>query len=389
MKISLFTDGIFPLHLGGMQKHSFYLAKYWAKRQIYVRVYYPIQYNEKEYNLEKLTTAFNPDELPFLEFVVVPFPKIFWFPGHYLLESYLYSVRLYKQYLLKEKDSDFVYIQGFSGWAFLKDPKSKTVLHCLNFHGLEMFQPQPQIRSRLESVLLSAFVKKQIKRSSYVQSLGGKLTDILNKLGITNDRIWNIGIGISREWLSDKANTTYRPKKLIYVGRNERRKGLDLLNIVLHRLHRFYPNLSFEIEFVGPIPEAKRINAAHIKYHGVVRDEKKLQSIYRQSDILVCPSLAEGMPTVILEAMATGCAIIASDVGAVSEQVNKENGRCIAPNNQDALYHAIVDFLSMDDESINNMKKVSLSKAESLFLWDKVIDQTIQQIKASLYSQGL
>ena len=37
MKISLFTNGIYPYVLGGMQKHSFNLAKYFAKNGILVR----------------------------------------------------------------------------------------------------------------------------------------------------------------------------------------------------------------------------------------------------------------------------------------------------------------------------------------------------------------
>ena len=42
------------------------------------------------------------------------------------------------------------------------------------------------------------------------------------------------------------------------------------------------------------------------------------------SDVLVVPSLSEGMPTVILEAMARGKAVIATDVGAVSDLVSEE-----------------------------------------------------------------
>ena len=43
MKISLLTDGIFPYVIGGMQKHSYYLVKYFAQIGVYVDLYHTNQ----------------------------------------------------------------------------------------------------------------------------------------------------------------------------------------------------------------------------------------------------------------------------------------------------------------------------------------------------------
>ena len=51
MKISLLTDGIFPYVIGGMQKHSFYLVKYFAKRGIYIDLYHT---NQSKLDIDKL-----------------------------------------------------------------------------------------------------------------------------------------------------------------------------------------------------------------------------------------------------------------------------------------------------------------------------------------------
>ena len=57
------------------------------------------------------------------------------------------------------------------------------------------------------------------------------------------------------------------------------------------------------------------------------------------------PSLSEGMPTVILEAMARGKAVIATDVGAVSELVSEENGVLIQAGSVEELSNALTrDF---------------------------------------------
>lgn len=51
MRIALITDGIAPYVLGGMQKHSYYLAKYFAKNKVYVDL---VHYNDSNYNIVDL-----------------------------------------------------------------------------------------------------------------------------------------------------------------------------------------------------------------------------------------------------------------------------------------------------------------------------------------------
>jgi glycosyltransferase involved in cell wall biosynthesis len=116
-------------------------------------------------------------------------------------------------------------------------------------------------------------------------------------------------------------------------------------------------------------------------YHGPIQDEKKIQHILRDSDVLVCPSWSEGMPTVILEAMASGCAIIASDVGAISEQVNSENGILIEPGNKKQIKQAIEKIIQMDNEQLLEMKRNSIQKIKDKFLWENVADKTIEEIR--------
>jgi glycosyltransferase involved in cell wall biosynthesis len=87
------------------------------------------------------------------------------------------------------------------------------------------------------------------------------------------------------------------------------------------------------------------------------------------------------MPTVILEAMASGCAIIATDVGAVSEQVDASNGILIEPGNKPELKAAIERMIALPAEQLLEMKKASIKRVEEKFLWDKVAELTIAEIK--------
>jgi glycosyltransferase involved in cell wall biosynthesis len=167
-------------------------------------------------------------------------------------------------------------------------------------------------------------------------------------------------------------------RKLIFVGRYERRKGVEELLPVIRKLKSDY---DFEFDFVGNIPGRKRKQLEGIRYHGVVSDPIRLQELLRSCDVLVCPSHSEGMPNVIMEAMACGLAVIATDVGAVSEMVSSANGFLIAPGDPVKLEKALEAFLIMAPGDLNEMKKVSLAKVKESFLWDEIIALTIRRIK--------
>jgi glycosyltransferase involved in cell wall biosynthesis len=82
-----------------------------------------------------------------------------------------------------------------------------------------------------------------------------------------------------------------------------------------------------------------------VEFLGWVDNEKK-SAVFNNSDVFVLPSYAEGLPISILEAMSYGKAIIATDVGGVSEIVREnENGILIEPGNQQQIKLAINNLL--------------------------------------------
>lgn len=376
MHISLLTDGIYPYTMGGMQKHSYYLAKYLAQERVFVDVYFGIA---EEDSIATLKELFTSEEQKFIRFCRVSLPKTFKFPGHYLWESYQYSKAIYESFLQSEP-TDFIYIQGFAGWHYLKKYNIKHIPTAINFHGVEMFQKAPSFRVKLEHLLLRPFVLKNLKRSDYAFSLGGKLTALLEKL--VPGKVIPLPIGITNQWLSyEKTTTSNGHRKLIFIGRYERRKGLEELNNVLQKLLKEQTK-PFEMHFVGPIPESKQIrNAANIFYHGALYEEEKIQQILKECDLLLSPSWSEGMPTVILEAMASGCAIIATDVGAVSEQVDVANGYLIPAGDSPALEGAISTVLLLPNDQLTAMKTASVQKVKEKFLWEEVAKRTVMELK--------
>ncbi len=373
MRIALLTDGIYPYEIGGMQKHSYYLTKYLAKSGIHVDLYHTTLDGRESQGLD----CFPVELMEFIHPIFITFPNTkFQLPGHYIYRNYLYSEKVL-QAILDKNLPDYLYVQGFSGWASLNYKKTNIFPPIVvNFHGLEMFQRPPNLRVRLEHLLLKRPTLINLKLADVTISLGGKLTGLLEKI-VNPDKIAEISIGIEKEWLdTSKKSLKQTPsdnRRFLFVGRYERRKGIEELSEVLSKM--IDSHKSMEFHFVGNIPVEKKINHERIIYHGLIRSEDDIKDIFAQTDIFISPSHSEGMPTVILEAMASKQAIIATNVGAVSEQVSEVNGWLISPNSLVDIETALKQALFISEQALAEMQNASFQKVKNDFIWDNVIER--------------
>ena len=377
MRVALITDGISPYVLGGMQKHSFYLAKYFAKNRVQVDL---IHYNDSSFDIDQLE-FFSSEEKEFINSVVLSFPTSPKFPGHYIYRSYKYSCLAFEAVKEKLNTYDFIYTKGFSGWKLISEKKKKNIKCCkigVNFHGYEMFQNAPELKSKLQQILLQSFVKKISQQADVVFSYGGKITEIIKSIGVDPNHIVEIPSGVEKDFISSSISGDHgHYTKFVFLGRAERRKGIVELNEVLRKL--ISEKQTFKFEFIGPIPDSMKISHENIIYHGEIRDSKKIKTLLSKSDVLVCPSWSEGFPNVILEAMACGLAIIATNVGAISAMVSDNNGWLIEPANQKELKEALKK--AMDLNNLDSKKENSLRLVQSEFNWDVISQKTIAAIQ--------
>jgi glycosyltransferase involved in cell wall biosynthesis len=383
MRIALLTDGIYPHVLGGMQKHSYNLCKYLAGLGVQIDLYHTTKgAPDPEEHLVDFTEAERACVRPFL----VDYPKSDQFPGHYLRTSYQYSKRIFEQLQASVSTPDFIYAQGLTSWYLLQNRKkiSYTVPVGINVHGYNMYQKAPTIRAALEQIMFKPVFRYINLSADWVFSFGGKIKEIVHaKVGVPNSQIIEIPNGISGSWMTDADQINmYKPRRFIYVGRYERGKGIqELLSAMLAVLKNGEPA---ELHIVGPIPYQLQSKHPAIFYHGAKSSELGVQQVLRSADVLVLPSYSEGMPTVILEAMACSCAVIATDVGAVRSMVNDEVGWLIPPANQAALHTALEAALVCPDEELHARKLAARSRVESSFLWEHVAQSTLAAIEKTL-----
>lgn len=365
LRVLFLADGLAPFVLGGMQQHSTQLVKHLAPLVERITLMHCGPLNgEVPPSNEVLAELGNQDNV---DVIGLPFRDDGFLPGHYIRASLRVSRAFCEAIGDRLSSYDAVYAQGLMGDAFLdKHPKV-----LVNLHGLEMFQPSYSLTERLGKQLMTGVFRRQIRKAWRMVSLGGQLTDILVEQGAIPENIAVIPNAIESKWILSQeeieakaAKRSADSIKFVMVGRNECRKGLHILQAAMRSLEQ-----PIELHMIGDWPQWDA--GIHcVVHHGVIREKQELMATLDKCDVLLLPSLSEGMPTVVLEAKARGLRVIATDVGAMSELENS----LIKPNNPGELAKEIKHYTSTKRLMIE-------SELEENFKWNKVGKKTIETLE--------
>ena len=167
--------------------------------------------------------------------------------------------------------------------------------------------------------------------------------------------------------------------RILTIGRLIPRKGFQFL---IRALPKIVENAAhaFEIEIVGDGPYQKELLklaadldvTEHIRFAGSV-PYAELPGKYRDADIFILPSLAEGMPLVVLEAMGTGLPIVASRVQGIEELVAEDvNGALFDPGDADGLARSLVKLINAGKRRVE-MGEASVERVKP-YDWKHVAD---------------
>ena len=368
--IALISESVYPNEIGGMQKHTFEFAKELVRQNIKLILVYGISQgtNDQLKNDEELKKS---DAI----IIAIDFPKPGKIPGHYLRRSYQFSKKVYGSLSPYLDHIDYCYFQGFTAGYFLKKKNEIKAKIILNFHGLNMFQPTFGVRNKLQATMLGLRVKKQLRQADFIISLGGKLTQIIESLGINKNQIIVQPNAISESIITDKKSFLEQENlAFIFIGRDDRIKATDALIEAINRVKE----TKATFHFVGPFQQDKCVNP-NIVFHGEIKDQKKLIQLIDACDVLISTSISEGLPTVILEAMARGLAIVSTKVGAIPEVLSEENGNWIENSNSDSIEKSIRQFISTDKEKIQSKKLRSIEISKN-YTWKKSVESFLQRL---------
>ena len=381
LHVALLADGVYPYRLGGIQRHTRMLALHFAKAGVQVTLLHSADTPELRARAEALDDFPAEARSKIKSLVVVP-PKAGRYPGHYLHDCQRYSRVLLDRYREENVGADFVYAQGLTGIAFGAARRGATDLPPVgvNQHGYEMFQKAANLRAWLEQFVLRGQVVALDRSADVVFTFPRKIRAIVERhCKVPSERLVEVPNAIDGSWIVAHRPAPTAKRRFLFIGRHERRKGVPELIEAIAPLRAS----GVEFHFVGPIPEQLRLKRDDVVYHGTVTDTATLQGILDSSDVLLCPSFAEGMPTVVLEAMARGLAVIATDVGATAEWVGADNGVLLPFPDVGALRTAIERCIAMPVSELHRLQAASIAKAKEC-TWDLVTAKTIAAIQAQI-----
>jgi glycosyltransferase involved in cell wall biosynthesis len=356
-KVNIFfcTDGIFPHAVGGMQRHSRLLIEHLSGfPDLELNVIHP-------HGKRIFPSALNINEL----FVEPVDPE-----KNYLSECYRYSGRVFE--IVKKHPESVIYSQGLCIWKNISKLPQPVIV---NPHGLEPYQAI-SFRERLEAIPFKLIFNYIFKRADVVVSLGGMLTGIIRDRVSDQKRIAVLPNAVELPAGNGPQKRAGTGKlKLLFVARFAHNKGIHVLLRTIKELNDegWTDKLEFDLGGKGPLFEHYSTNYRYknVNYLGFVSDEQ-LAALYKNADVFVFPTLFEGMPTVVLEAMSTGLPVIVSDVGATAELVDRSNGCLIKKNSIPELKKAIIGFYNLDASSRQLLSDSSFNKVKERYNWPAV-----------------
>lgn len=186
-----------------------------------------------------------------------------------------------------------------------------------------------------------------------------------------------MGIDMERYKPVEHASEGKHGFTFVFVGRIVRDKGINELVSAFDRLHREHGDV--RLVLVGPreddldpvLPETlERIHQGD----GIeaVGRQPDVRAYYAEADALVFPSYREGFPNVVIEAGAMGLPSIVTDINGAREIIiDGKNGVIVPPRNEEALYHAMKDFVEHPDKlktMASNARPLIASRFEQSFV---------------------
>lgn len=207
--------------------------------------------------------------------------------------------------------------------------------------------------------------------------------DLQEAFRIRRERIRVIPDGVDLGRFAPRPKTAHDRPTILCVGAHEERKGLSYLWQALSLLQK--GGMDFLVDTVGVGPETKRLKSLarvlglerRIRFLGYVNPlGEELPNIYRDADVLVHPSLEEGFGMVLIEAMASGVPVVASNSGAIPEAVG-DAGLLVPPRNPEALADAIRRVLT-DSALSKSLSRRGQARVETLYSWDQIVQRTLE-----------
>ena len=250
-------------------------------------------------------------------------------------------------------------------WFFLKyckRKKIKTVLHC-------RCNIEDQINC---SAIGEYFFGRNAKMASAVLTLNSYSFEYVHKKIAESVNVFVVPNFVEKSFVVSERFTNKRLSNVIFVGHLVKQKGIEDI-VFLAEKYKYihftlvggfteeYPNYQYfpeNVEITGNLP--------------IDLVTKKID----ESDLFLFPTYTEGFSNALLEAMARGLPVIATNVGANNDMIENKGGIIVNPKNHIELFLALANMKKHDVRAA--MSKWNIDKVNEFYLSDVVINKIIK-----------
>ncbi|MDO9711065.1 glycosyltransferase [Paracraurococcus lichenis] len=188
--------------------------------------------------------------------------------------------------------------------------------------------------------------------------------------------------------LRDRAERT-GPLRVLFLGRLDAQKGIDRLAAILAATDM--PEVAWRVVGREVLADGAR-PLLGVPVAPPVQAPEELDALYAWADLLVLPSRFEGVPLVILEAQRMGCAVAATDVGAVREIVTEGEDGVLVPADlpEEAIIQRFVEAiqrLAADRAALRALGARAAARAGAL-TWEDSMREFLDRLEALVPAPG-
>jgi len=365
-RILMVISHFYP-HFGGAEQQALNVAKALMARGVSVTV------------LTRKTEGLKPYEIiqgipVHRKINVLPLGKLFGLT--YMLTAFLFLVKMRRSY-------DIIHChlaQGFHCPAALlcKALFNKHVIIKVGATGpLSDFET-------LKKVLFGKYFLKLLRHADRLVAVCSQAQQDAQKNGIPASRLLGIPNGVDIDYF--KPAHHLRINNLIsFVGRLDNMKGVDVLLNAFSLLKKKQKDALLYIVGNGPDREKLEAMARDLSIKERVVFTGEIHAVLEQlqkSAVFVLPSFSEGLSNVVLEAMACGLPVVATNAGGTIDIINHgENGILIDPRDANQLSDALLKILSDQELGPRLGSRARMTVAENFSL-NRVVDKYIELYSA-------
>jgi glycosyltransferase involved in cell wall biosynthesis len=287
--------------------------------------------------------------------------------------------------ILRKLRTDLFFTPYFVGPLLVSEPTVITV-HDLIFDRYPTYMPSPWLRpyyrllTRLCTCRARRIVTVSLATAADLREFYGTPSEKVDVVPPGADP--SFGLSADADQLSGlRLRYQLDSPFMLSVGARRPHKNQGRL---VRAFARVAPDISHDLVFVGPADprfpdEAHQAAAASGLLNGRIRfldwvPESDLPALYALADLVVMPSLMEGFGFPVLEAMASGTAVLAANASSLPEVVGN-SGVLVDPCDESALAEAI--RILAEDQTLRQQLAEAGRKRSAAFTWDRAALQML------------